>query len=111
MPQRYICANLDGKHRTIAELKGHKVNMICNENCLHPLRVLVWGIPARVDFAPENCIQNQFDDFVSQCITKRFVCVLRTVGGLDYRLMVCVLLYAYECIGKPTYKLFINHKH
>ena len=36
--------------RSIAELKGHEVNMICKENCLFSPRALVKGIPTRVDF-------------------------------------------------------------
>ena len=54
MLQRCICANIDGKFWAIAELKGHKVNMFCKENCLFSLRELVKGIPTRAEFAPEN---------------------------------------------------------
>ena len=52
MLQIYICANFDRKYQMIAELKRHKVNMFCKENCLFSPRVLVWGIPARVKFIP-----------------------------------------------------------
>ena len=48
------CANLYGKYRTITELKGHEVYMICKENCLFSPRALASRIPARVDFAQEN---------------------------------------------------------
>ena len=36
------------------KLKGHEINMIYKENCLFSPRALVKGIPASVDFTPEN---------------------------------------------------------
>ena len=45
MSQICICLNIDGKYRTIAALKGHKVNMFCKENCLFSPRVLVTKSP------------------------------------------------------------------
>ena len=58
MPQRCICANFEGKYRTIAELKGHEVNIICKENYLFSPRVLHKEIPARFDFTLENTLFN-----------------------------------------------------
>ena len=52
--QGCICANFNGKNRTIAELKGSKVNMFCKENCLFSLRGLVRGIPTRAKFTPND---------------------------------------------------------
>ena len=60
MPQRYICANFDGKYRMIIELNGRKVNMFCKENCLFSLRALVKGIPARAEFVPKNSLVPNF---------------------------------------------------
>ena len=55
----------------IAELKGHKVNMFCKENCLFSLRALVRRI-ARVEFAPNNTDLSRLDkgllgDYPKKC--------------------------------------------
>ena len=47
MPRRYICANFEREYRTIVELKGHEVSMICKENCLFSSRAFDRGISAR----------------------------------------------------------------
>ena len=62
MQQRYKCPNCDGKYTTIAELKGHKVNMICKENCLFSPRALFRGIPARVNFVSKNGTELLWDE-------------------------------------------------
>ena len=59
--------NVDGKYRTLSELKGHEVNMICKENCLFSQRALVRGNPARVDFAPENSLGKMLASLSGYC--------------------------------------------
>ena len=49
-------ANFDGKYWTTTELKGHKLNTFCRENCRFSPGALVREIPARTEFAPENTV-------------------------------------------------------
>ena len=74
-----ICANFDRKYWMVTKLKGHKVNMFCKENCLFSPRVLVRGIPDRVEFTPENwsllvqvmtCCHQASCHYLSQCWPK-----------------------------------------